>query len=79
MKITLYIRKTPKKPGWGQMFTRAEDEPCYDTPRILNLGAEIREHLDGIIAKCEADGVFAYGDDGYRQTLGASKEPTPQP
>lgn len=51
MKITLYIRKG--RAGRCTMHTRTEDEPNYDTPRILNLGRDIRDTLDRIIAECD--------------------------
>lgn len=54
MKITVYIRRT-KTPGTLAMHTRAEDEPCYDTPRTVSLGLAIREELDRIIRDCGLD------------------------
>lgn len=59
MKITLYIRRDAKRGDRVNLFCRAEDEPCYDTPRILNLGAEIKQAVDNIIADCERTGVIA--------------------
>ena len=69
MKIILYIRKDARKAGYARMHTHAEEEPNYDTPRVVNVGNEIREHLDKIIAKCEADGAFVYGDGDDRKNL----------
>lgn len=59
MKIILYIRRHPKHPARATMKVRSEDEPCYDSPRILNLGAEIAASLQGMIDDCEAQGCIA--------------------
>lgn len=55
MKLTLYCRRT-KNSTKLVMWTRAEEEPCYDTPRIINLMGDIRAQLDGTIANCERTG-----------------------
>ena len=57
MKITLYIRRKE----CIEMHTRAEEEPCYDTPRTIMLGMEIRDRLDEIIRTCEAEGHVRFG------------------
>jgi len=58
MKLTLYCRRSLKKPAKLVMWTRLEQEPCYDTPRISNLMSDIRKQLDDTIANCERDGVI---------------------
>lgn len=58
MKITLYIRRHPNRPHEACMFARLEDEPCYDTPRVSNLGTDIKAALDKIIANCESAGYI---------------------
>lgn len=64
MKLTLYCRRSPKNPTKLVMWTRAEEEPCFDTPRIINLMGDIRRQLDDTIASCERDGavVSTYPD-----------------
>ena len=69
MKITLYVRKDGKRAGYCTMSARVEEEPCYDTPRTLNLGYDIHKSIMAIIAKCKADGVFAYGRDNEYKTV----------
>lgn len=59
MKLTLYCRRHPKNLAKVVMWTLAEPEPCYDTPRISNLMTDIRSQLDATIASCEKDGVVA--------------------
>lgn len=58
MKLTLYCRRSPKNPAKVVMWTRLEQEPCYDTPRISNLMSDVRKQLDDTIANCEQDGVI---------------------
>ena len=58
MKLTLYCRRSPKNPAKVVMWTRLEQEPCHDTPRISNLMSDIRKQLDDTIANCEGDGVI---------------------
>lgn len=69
MKITLYCRKAKKNPAKVEMFTRMEAEPCYDTPRIINLMAGIRGALDITIANCERDGVVCAGRRGDNSSV----------
>ena len=57
MKLTLYCQQSKKNPAKVVMWTRVEEEPCFDTPRISNLMSDIRKQLDDTIASCERDGV----------------------
>ena len=59
MKLTLYIRRDRKRPALATMACTSEEEPCYDTPRILNLGADIKAAIDNIIADCRAHGYIS--------------------
>ena len=59
MKLTIYCRQSPKNPAKVVMWTRMEEEPCFDTPRISNLMNDIRKQLDDTIANCERNGVVS--------------------
>ena len=50
MQIILYIRKA--RAGSCTMHTRIIEEPSCDNPRVLNIGREIRDQLDRMIADC---------------------------
>ena len=59
MKIILYIRRDRKHPALATMDCISDEEPCYDTPRILNLGADIKAAIDNIIADCRTNGYIS--------------------
>lgn len=50
MKVILYIRKG--RAGHCTMHTRLDEEPSCDNPRVLNIGRDIRDQLDRMIAAC---------------------------
>ena len=58
MKITLYCRRHPKRPSFAYMRATIDEEPCYDSPNVINLANDIKAEIDRIIAKCEKDGYI---------------------
>lgn len=63
MKITLYIRRHKTMPTHFTMRTDTTAERD-DSPRIHNLGVEIKEAIDRIIEKCEKESVVRVGKVG---------------